>query len=82
MYQTGCVGPILLYDSSFLFSSVLFYLYTLQLSKHWPMLMAMLAIQPNQAEVKNVETSDLRARYMIPIKLKPRETLGMRHYFF
>ena len=44
--------------------------------------MAMLAVQPNQAEVKNMETSDLRARYMIPIKLKRRETLGMRRYFF
>ena len=46
--------------------------------------MAMLALQLNQAEVKNMETSDLelRARYMIPIKLKPRETLGMRRYFF
>ena len=44
--------------------------------------MAMLALQLNQAEVKNVETSDLRARYMIPIKLKPRETSGMRRYFF
>ena len=44
--------------------------------------MAMLAVQPNQAEVKNVETSYLRARYMIPIKLKPPETLGMRRYFF
>ena len=41
--------------------------------------MAMLALQLNQAEVKNLETRDLRARYMIPIKLKPRETLGMRH---
>ena len=44
--------------------------------------MAMLAVQLNQAEVKNMETSDLRARYMIPIKLKRRETLGMPHYFF
>ena len=44
--------------------------------------MAMLALQPSQAEVKNVETSDLRARYIIPIKLKPREILGMQHYFF
>ena len=44
--------------------------------------MAMLALQLNQAEVKNMETSDLRARYMIPIKLKPRKTLGMRRYFF
>ena len=44
--------------------------------------MAMLALQLNQAEVKNMETSDLRARYMIPIKLKRRETLGMPHYFF
>ena len=44
--------------------------------------MAMLAVQPNQAEIKNVETSYLRARYMIPIKLKPPETLGMRRYFF
>ena len=39
--------------------------------------MAMLALQLNQAEVKNMETSDLGARYMIPIKLKPPETLGM-----
>ena len=44
--------------------------------------MAMLAIQLNQAEVKNMETSDLGARYMIPIKLKPPETSGMRRYFF
>ena len=48
----------------------------------------MLALQPNQAEVKNVELNDLGAGYMIPIKLKPSETLacaggilGMRHYF-
>ena len=45
--------------------------------------MAMLALQPNQAKViTNVEMSDLRARYMIPIKLNPLETLGVRHYFF
>ena len=44
--------------------------------------MAMLALQLNQAEVKNMETSDLSARYMILIKLKPRKTLGMRRYFF
>ena len=44
--------------------------------------MDMLVLQPNQAEVNKVETSDLRARYMIPIKLKRRETLDMRHYFF
>ena len=38
---------------------------------------------PNQAEVKNVETSYvyLGAWYMILIKLKPSETYGMRNNF-
>ena len=35
----------------------------------------MLVLQPNQAEVKTVELNDLGAGYMIPIKLKPSETL-------
>ena len=42
----------------------------------------MLALQPNQAEVKNVELNDLGARYMIPIKLKPSETLAYGITFF
>ena len=31
----------------------------------------MLTLYSNQAEVKNVETSNLEVGYMIPIKLKP-----------
>ena len=42
----------------------------------------MLALQPNQAEVKNVELNDLGAGYMIPIKLKPSETLACDITFF
>ena len=42
----------------------------------------MLALQPNQAEVKNVELNDLGAGYMIPIKLKPGETLACDITFF
>ena len=42
-----------------------------------PHVLAMLALQPNQAEVKNVELNDLGAGYMIPIKLKPSETLTL-----
>ena len=46
-----------------------------------PHVLAMLALQPNQAEVKNVELNDLWAGYIIPIKLKPSEIFGVRHYF-
>ena len=47
-----------------------------------PHVLAMLALQPNQAEVKNVELNDLGAGYMIPIKLKPSETLACDITFF
>ena len=47
-----------------------------------PHVLAMLALQPNQAEVKNVELNDLGAGYMIPIKLKPGETLACDITFF
>ena len=47
-----------------------------------PHVLAMLALQPNQAEVENVELNDLGAGYMIPIKLKPGETLACDITFF
>ena len=44
--------------------------------------LAMLALLPNQAEVKNVELNDLWAGYIIPIKLKPSEILACDITFF